>query len=306
LGIEAQLHRDFALSASYLTAKGTHLARTRDVNLGTPTTPATIGIVGTSTVLTYQRFTLLRPIAGFGRILQFESNANSIYHGLAVQASKRFSHNFQFLASYTFGKVIDDNPNQYVANPGVVDALMIADPSNPRGDRGAGSNDQRHRFVLSGVWELNYPAHLPVPARALLGGWQFSGILTAHSGQPYSGLVSFDLNKDGNALSDRTPGLGRNTFYLPATISFDPRVTRNVQLTEHARLQFIWEAFNVFNHGNITGVRTTQYGVSADASACGIAGVPCLVPQNKGLSAFGIPTASSGPRIMQLAAKFVF
>jgi hypothetical protein len=142
-----------------------------------------------------------------------------------------------------------------------------------------------------------------VLARALLGGWQLSGILTAQSGQPYSGLVSFDLNNDGNALSDRTAGLGRDTFYLPATISFDPRVTRNVQLTEHAKLQFIWEAFNVFNHGNITAVRTTQFSVIT----CDSPPVPCaLLSQNTGLSAFGTPTATSGLRIMQLSAKFIF
>lgn len=306
LGFELQLQKDLAVSVSYLAAKGTHLARTRDVNLGTPTMPTRIGIAGTSTILTYQMFTLPRPIEGFDRILTFESSANSIYHGLAAQASKRFSHQFQFLASYTFGKVIDDNPNQYVANPGAVDALMISDPSNPHADRGAGSNDQRHRFVVSGVWEPDYANHLQRTAKAILSGWQLSAILTAQSGQPYSGLVSFDLNNDGNALSDRTPGLGRNTFYLPAAVSFDPRVTRDVRLTERAKLQFIWEAFNVFNRTNITQLQTTQYARSQSPTVCGIAGTPCLAPQATGLSAFGTPTATSGPRIMQLAAKFVF
>lgn len=40
----------------------------------------------------------------------FQTNGNSSYHGLAVQVNKRFSHHFQLLASYTFSKVIDDNP----------------------------------------------------------------------------------------------------------------------------------------------------------------------------------------------------
>jgi outer membrane receptor protein involved in Fe transport len=306
LGFELQLQKDLAVSVSYLAAKGTQLARTRDINLGTPTTPINIGIAGTSTILTYQKFTLPRPIAVFDRILTFESAASSIYHGLAVQAIKRFSHNFQFLASYTFGKVIDDNPNQYVANPGAVDALMVADPSNPRSDRSASVNDQRHRFVLSYIWELNYGHSLPRAGRVLLGGWTLSGILTAQSGDPYSGLVSFDLNRDGNDATDRTPGLGRNTYYLPATVAFDPRVMRNIQLTERAKLQFAWEAFNVFNRANITGLRTTQYVRSISSAVCRIAAIPCLVPQNTGLSAFGTPTATSGPRIMQLSAKFVF
>lgn len=122
-----------------------------------------------------------------------------------------------------------------------------------------GANDQRHRFVLTGIWELNYANHLPRTAKPILSGWELSGILRAQTGQPYSGLVNFDLNNDGNAATDRTPGFGRDTFCLPAAISVDPRVTRNVQLTERAKLQFLWEAFNVFNHSNITSVRATQF-----------------------------------------------
>jgi len=305
-GIEAQLEKDLGLSVSYLVVKGTHLPRTRDVNLGTPTAPTNIGIANTNTVLTYQKFALPRPIAGFDRILEFESAANSIYHGLVVQVNKRFSHHFGLSSSYTLSKVIDDVPDTFAVNPGFDDFRMLSDPSNPRADRSAGINDQRHRFVLSCIWELSYANHLPAIPKAILGGWEVSGIFTAQSGQPYSGLVNFDLNNDGNAATDRTPGLGRDTFYLPATVSFDPRLTRNVRLTERAKLQFIWEAFNVFNHGNIAGVRTAQFSYSTSPATCGIAGVPCLVPQNKGLSAFGTPTATSGPRIMQLSAKFVF
>jgi hypothetical protein len=304
-GIEVQLEKDLAVNVSYLMAKGTHLLRARDINLGTPTTPTQIGIAGTSTLLTYQKFTRPHPIAGFDRIIQFESTANSIYHGLIVQVNKRLSHNVQFLGSYTLGKVIDDRPDANAGNPGPSgDPPKLSDPSNIRADRAAGVNDQRHRFVLSGVWDLNYANDLPRAARAILGGWQVSGILTAQSGQPYSGLVNFDLNNDGNPFTDRTPGLGRNTFYKPATVSFDPRVTRNVRLSERVKLQFIWEAFNVFNRANVTRVRTTQYAyaastAAASAATCGIAGTPRLVPQNTGLTAFG-PTATSGPRIMQL------
>ena len=181
---------------------------------------------------------------------------------------------------------------------------VLRDVQRQRGftHRGPGSNDQRHRFVCSGVWELDYARKLGPVGRAILGGWQLSGILTAQSGQPYSGLVGFDLNNDGNALSDRTPGQGRNTLYLPATVSLDPRVTRSLQMGERTRLHLSWEAFNVLNRSNITGVQTTQFARSLSTSACGIAGAPCLVPQN----AFGTPNTSSGPRIMQFSARLTF
>ena len=191
-------------------------------------------------------------------------------------------------------------------NPPAVDRRLLSDPSNPRADRGPGVNDQRHRFVFSGIWHLNYADRLSGWSRAILEGWELSTIVTAQSGQPYSGLVNFDLNHDGNAATDRTPGLGRNTFNFPWQSSVDLRVTRNVVVSERARLQFLWEAFNLFNRANIIGVRTTQFSRSTSPAICGIAGTPCLVPQNTGQTAFGTPTATSGPRIIQLSVKFVF
>jgi hypothetical protein len=148
---------------------------------------------------------------------------------------------------------------------------------------------------------------LPGAVRAALGGWQVGGILTAQSGQPYSGLINFDLNNDGNLASDRTPGLERNTFTLPTTVSLDTRLTRTVLLkSDRARLQFSWEAFNLFNRANVIAVRAQQAAVSGNVAACGPGVAQCLVPLVKGLSAFGTPTATSGPRILQLAARFVF
>jgi len=112
---------------------------------------------------------------------------------------------------------------------------------------------------------LNYANRLPKARKAILGGWELSGILAVQSGVPYSGLVNFDLNNDGNSQTDRTPGQPRNTFRQPTTVSIDPRVTRNVAIKEQLRLQFIGEAFNVFNRANVTDVRTIQY---ARSSSC--------------------------------------
>jgi len=307
LGIEYQLQNDWAISTSYLMVKGTHLPRWQDVNLSTSTTPTNIGIAGTNTVLTYQRFPTTRPIRGFDRTFLLASEANSTYHGMAVQLNKHFSNNFQFLAGYTLARVIDDRPEAINFNAGSPnDALLLSDSFNPGADRGPGVEDVRHRFVLSGFWDLNYANRLSKTKKALFGGWQLSGILAVQSGLPYSGLVNFDLNNDGNSQTDRTPGQPRNTFRQQTTVSIDPRVTRNVAIKEQLRVQFICEAFNVLNRANITDLRTTQFSRSALAGVCGIAGTPCLVRQSAGITAFGAPAATLGPRIMQLALKLLF
>jgi outer membrane receptor protein involved in Fe transport len=306
LGFQVQMTKDWVFSGTYLGVKGSHLQRWQDVNLEVPETPASIGIAGTTKLLPYEEFTLSRPIEGFGRILLLESSASSIYHAVALEMQRRYAHGFQLLGSYTFSKTIDDNPEPVAVLPPSTDNLLLSDATNPRADRSLGVNDQRHRFVLSGVWQIRGEQLHPSSARIFLSGWEVSGILTAQSGLPYSGYVSSDLNNDGNNSNDRTPGLGRNTFRLPVSVSFDPRLAWNVPLTERVRLQFLAEAFNVLNHANITAVRTTEFGFSVSPLVCGIATTPCLVPQNAGLSAFGTPTATSGPRIIQLSAKFVF
>jgi hypothetical protein len=303
-GAEFQLQRDVSLGVTYLFVKGSHLQRVRDVNLAT-TSPISIGIANSTDTLVVRRFPDQRPLPDFDRILTFQSDAESVYHGVTVQVNKRLASHVQLLASYTLGKVIDDAPNVYAGASGG-DGTLLSDSTNPRADRGPGVNDQRHRLSVSGVWDLGYADRMSGVTETLMRDWQLSFILTAQSGQPYSAMVNFDLNNDGNPLNDRTPGSPRDSFYAPSMLSLDPRLARTVRVGRRSSLQLAWEAFNVFNRANIIAVRTTQYAYSKDQAACGIAGAPCLVPQDRGLTAFGTPVMSAGPRIMQLSARFVF
>ena len=223
--------------------------------------------------------------------------------------NKRLSHNYQLLASYTFGKVIDDTPDATSVVPfSSDDAKMVQDPLNIRGDRGPGVNDQRHRFVLSAIWDLDSYAHpLSHGWRYLVGGWQLSGILTAETGQPYSRMVSSDLNLDGNSRTDRAPGLGRDTFYLPNFVSLDPRVTKSISLTERVKAQLILEAYNSLNHTNFTSVSSAEFSRVATTSCTGTVTI-CLAPPK---TPFQTPLStqlnfSPGSRIVQLSGKITF
>jgi hypothetical protein len=311
LGIERELFHNLSLNVSYLGVHATHLQRTRDINL-----PATIGtanvLVGSSRIAV-PRYGA-RPVSAFNRIEQFEGSANSIYHGLSVQLNKRLRQGSQFTTSYTWSHVIDDNPDATAVVPGTFDdAKMVQFPTLPAADRASGQNDQRHRFVVSGIWNLDsYTRGMSGARRYLFGGWELSGIFTAQSGQPYSALVAGDLNNDGNSRTARFPGLGRDTLYLPRNISLDPRITKDLRLRESVKLQLILEAFNVFNKNNVFAVSTTQYSFSTSTKTCGVtspfpAGViGCLLPS----ATFGTQTSTSNtpisPRIVQLGAKFVF
>ena len=314
-GVEYALQHDLSLAVNYLWVKGNRLTRTRDINLFAPTA-ATIPIAADAGggELTYMQFSKTRPIPDFDRIDQIESTASSIYNGLTVSLNKRFSHHFQGMMSYTWGHSLDNGPDATAVVPGNSgdDSKIVSNQYDYNTDRGNSVNDQRHRFVLSGIWNVGeYANGLSTVPRAILGGWETSFIFNAQSGQPFTGVAGFDLNGDGNQYNDRVPTFGRNHFYTAKRITLDPRITRNVSLGERAQLKFIWEAFNVFNRANYVTANTFMFNQGKTASACG-AGVttPCLTVPT-GTNAFEFPRFSAdfgqvGPRTMQLAVKLVF
>jgi outer membrane receptor protein involved in Fe transport len=297
LGTEYQLSKDLSLNVTYLGVKGTHLSRTRDINLLTPVTATISDNAGTS--FSYLRFPGRR-YTSFGRISQFEATGNSKYNGLTVQVNKRFSHGFQMLGAYTLSRAIDDNPDATSVVPGNAgdDGKIVENTLNIRADRGLSVNDVRNRFVLSGIWNIgDYANGIENRAlRAALSGWGISGIFSAESGRAYTAKVGGDLNNDGNRFTDRVPGVKRNTFTGPGFVSFDPRITRDIRLHESARLQLIVEAFNAFNRANFTDVDTTFYSLTGSGASLAL-----LKNAN-----FGKERSTLEPRIIQLAAKIIF
>jgi hypothetical protein len=122
------------------------------------------------------------PILGFNipEALLLQSNGNSIYHGLQLAATKRFSRGWQFRGAYTFSKALDTSsvdPGSTAGSgrPDVPNAgfVLQGNQRDVRSNRGLSDLDRTHRFSLSYSYQ---------PAR----GWQLSGFVQAQSGQPFS------------------------------------------------------------------------------------------------------------------------
>ena len=283
-GVQYALGPETSITATYLFVHGDQLSRSTDINIG-PASPITLTVAGTGQALPHYRFGAL-PYPNFARIIAFQSSAVSTYHGLALEANRRFSGGLQARLAYTLGKVTDTVPDATAVVPGADDAKFASNPADFEADRAPGNNDQRHRLVVSGVLTTDPEKH-----GAWKGGWTFAAIVTAQSGQPYSAYVSNDINNDQNARNDIAPGTGRNQFRLPAQLSFDPRIARDIP-AGRIKVHIIWEAFNLLNRDNISGVRNTLYNVAGSTLTT--------------LTNFQQPTVSSGPRIMQVAAKLKF
>jgi outer membrane receptor protein involved in Fe transport len=302
-GLEYALGTDVSVGASYLFVAGRNLQRSRDFNVGTPV-PVTYPVQrgGSLTVL---RFPDARPFSNFDRIIRFESSAKSSYNGFTLEVKKRFRQTLQASFAYTLGKVTDTKPDATAVVPGngSDDAKYASNPADFEADNAAGDNDVRHRLVFSGYWDLSYWKSSHGVAKAVLDGWAMSWIAAMQSGQPYSERVANDLNNDGNRFNDIVPG-SRNTHRVPTSYNLDMRVSRRIPLGPKARLELIGEAFNVFNHTNVTIQRDTLYSFAGGVLS------PQLNLSNPRAN-FGADFStqvnfSDTQRIVQLAAKITF
>ena len=287
VGIDRELPGKIVLSGSFIHVRGRNVIASIDYNplvpeLGPGRRPYDInGRPGTS-----------------ASIIQFSSYGRSKYSGVILTATKQFSSRYQFLASYTLSKARDNTVDFQI--------LFLPhfngrgrDPQNPEGlpaafdpnlDYGPSQQDQRHRFVFSGIvvapWKI-----------------QLSTTTTVASGRPYNVLAGFDFNQDGDATNDRARGnpiappndytttVGRNIGVMPHQAIFDLRASRRFILRERVTLEAVFEVFNLFNRINFTEINNV-FGRGA-------------YPSNP-LPTFGQFTQTSAPRQAQLAAKLSF
>jgi hypothetical protein len=290
LGGEYALSPDLSIGASYLFVAGRRLQRSRDLNVGVPVATA-VPVQGGGSV-GVQQFPTARPFSNFDRIIRFESTAESTYNGLTLELKKRFTGGLQASLAYTLGKVEDTVPDATAVVPNSGDdAKFASNPADFEADRAPGNNDQRHRLVLSGYWDLGYWREAQGAAKALLDGWSLSWIASVESGQPYSQVIVNDVNRDGNTRNDIVPG-ARNSETTPTRYNIDLRVARRVPLTGRVKLELIAEAFNLLNSTNITSQRNGFYTFTSGV----------LVPQSN----FGQDLGAADARIVQLAAKLTF
>jgi hypothetical protein len=205
LAVERQLPSNVLARVAYAGSHGSHLKETIAFNVS----PAsTTGVVGTPR---------LNAIAGanvFGTTnngpTQDAQDINSSYNSLQLSAEKRTSHGLTILGSYTWSKSIDDLPNGGgVADIGAdtVSPRPWDDPLRHQFDRGPSDFDHTHRFVSSFVWELPGFSGSRGFVRRALGGWQYSGLVSAQTGRPFTVLEGGEISGTGVG-QDRAALLG--------------------------------------------------------------------------------------------------
>lgn len=253
-----RIFRGTTTAVRYVTSYGDNLVRKRNLNQPAPG-PGPINA--------------RRPIAGFGDILLVESTASSSYHALQLSAIRRTSRRLSFRGAYTFATSQDD-ASAFLATDG--DDNTPQDSRNLAAEWGPSDYDVRHRFVVSGAYDLP-----PLTRWTALHHWQVSAVLTAQSGRPFTPRVSFDNSNTGNVgggtfaydrplvVSNGTPGAvsyggrafvvaprftygdaGRNSLTGPSYVTLDAMAARRISLGSRRLLTLRVEGFNVLNRRN--------------------------------------------------------
>jgi outer membrane receptor protein involved in Fe transport len=279
----------------------------------------------------YSGCTLAQPptACAYGSVGEIAGIANSSYNALESSLRKRFGHGLAFLASYTYSKSIDDvssfNITGSASQPIAGENDLAQNPFNLRAERGRSMFDARHRLVLSYQWSVPLWRQAHTWYEHALGNWQFNGIVTLMSGTPFTVFDPADVSLQGSApeisgFSSNRPNLvgnpnsgphtpqqwfntsafqrltqnpnspveqfgneGRNVVQGPGYSNWDFSALKNIHVTEGKEFQLRGELFNFLNHTNL--------------------GLP-----NSDISSptFGSIHSDLGPRVIQVALKFLF
>lgn len=166
------------------------------------------------------------------------NNGYSYYHALQVNLTGRVNRRLTMLASYTWSHTIDnvdpDVPGQNPNDPNFTGKLENANAIF----------DQRHRFVLSGIWSGPWGLHI-------------GGVTTLASGLPFNYTTGTTNSGDTGATTDRPViggvVVGRNAGRGSAIYEVSPLIERPILFHERLRIEPRIEVFNLLNHANFAG-----------------------------------------------------
>lgn len=255
----------------------------------------------------------------FGSINQLANIATSNYNSLQSVLRVRSWHGLTTQFAYTWAHALDEATE--------FRGIIPFDSFNLNQEYGNSDFDTRQNFT--GYWTYDIPGSSHGP-KILTRGWQVSGLLSFHTGQPFnfpgtgfSGNQRPGLNLIGDPFAgvshafspatgvqwvnpaafcapsptclpnDPNGTLSRNKFFGPGFADVDLSVFKNIPITERVKLQLRAEMFNTFNRINLA---TGEGSVNSSGHILDTLG-----------DFFGGPGIGPGePFNMQLAAKIIF
>ena len=202
----------------------------------------------------------LRPDPSLTQVELLESTGNSFYHGGVFSLRYSPGSRARFRAVYTLSKFLDE---------GTTNTASPQDLSDRRAERALSLQDQRHRFTLSGMFQVPYVELDLAP------------IISFGSSKPFNIGAGFDRNlndiendrpnfitgigrpkwrRPGSATANdvksalelapigSTGNLPRNYGVGPGTRTISLRASRTFAVRDRIRVRPAIDVFNVFNN----------------------------------------------------------
>ena len=263
LDLQQQLTKTLVWEISYAGSRGIHLPIGYNTNEIQP---------GSGSQASRR---LIQPLNRVSNFTMFQNRNMSTYHGVQTKVAKRFSQGFQFLSSYTYAKSLDYGGTAASGGGSTGNPQTV---TNIKAGRGASGFDVRHRWVTNYLYELPFGPGKKwvtggVPA-VIVGGWQMGGIVTISTGRPFNVGLNTGVNNGAPSWPDRTGdgrldnptvdqwfdytafvappantygNVARGVLYSPGVTQFDMSFTKSFRVTEQVRVEFRFDAFNMFN-----------------------------------------------------------
>ncbi len=195
----------------------------------------------------------------------------------------RLADRFSVQANYALARNMDDDSNEHLFR-----REPALNPFDLAAEWSYAKNDVRHNLTVNGF------ADLP-------GGFSAGAILVTRSGVPYTPIIGFDTQNDGNDENDRAiingRVAGRNSFRQPSFFNLDIRLLKAFRFGAGREFDLIADGFNV--------TRTPNKNFGPDGIS--ILGTPGQPVATAATPLFAPSTARfGGPRQVQVGARVVF
>ena len=273
---------------------------------------------------TITRAQLLKPYPQYTTVSLYRNNVGtSEYRGITAKLEQRLSRGLSYLVSYTRSRLMDDASSVFDASilAGPVANYPVADSFDRARERDLSTGDIPHVFVASAIWDSPWGTGRARQAHGVIGAlandWTVAAVVTRQSGIPiavtqqtnFNAFAGFGTQRpnlvgDPELLADgRTPSrwfntaafatapvftLGsasRNPVRGPGYKNVDLAISRRIPMPMRraTALEVRAEAFNLLNAPPFANPGATF-----------------------GTTTFGVISSAGDPRVVQLAAKFLF
>lgn len=237
IGIQQQFGSVTAVTADYVYSKGSHEKDVVD-NVNLTFNPAT-GANYPST----DRTRRLDP--NWGTVSMNSHMARSAYHAVQTSVTKRLSNRWQASANYTLAWLYNADSRPFTGErdaSGNITLFQVPFDTQPDlgGEWSLSGDDQRHRFVFNGIWEVG-------------GGFQVSGLHYMGAGLRLATNYGGDLRSFGGGSGRLRPDgtiVPRNTEMSPAQHRTNIGLRQRIPVPGGMAFDAIAEVFNIFNQTN--------------------------------------------------------